>query len=167
MKKYIFILFCLFSISKLYAQNDLYLIFDPNESSVTKNVSKYMGNAPNNPQVMECRPAKINTNGYSFGYPYFYGTELDLKMKPNTPIQTMTRVQALALYPNAKNATQMDAVMQVHVEYDYLHDLPDPQNPDTSATVSYLRSFTKIFVIEYLPQNQVRIVEVKITNIFL
>ena len=157
----------MFSISKLYAQNDLYLIFDASEPSIIKNVYKYVGNQINNPQVVECKPFKIGENGYCFGYPYFYGQDLKLKMKLNTSVRTMTRAQALALYPNAKNATQMDAVMQVHVEYDYLHDLPDPQNPDTSATVSYLRSFTKIFVIEYLPQNQVRIVEVKITNIFL
>ena len=166
MKKYIFILFSFLLINKLHAQN-LYLIFDANEPSVTKNVYKYVDNAPSNPRVTECRPFKIGTDGYCFGYPYFYGQRLKLEIRPNTLIQTMTRTQALALYPNAKNATQMDAVMQVHVEYDYLHDLPDPQNPDTSATVSYLRSFTKIFVIEYLPQNQVRIVEVKITNIFL
>ena len=103
MKKYIFILFCLFSISKLYAQNDLYLIFDASEPSVTKNVYKYVNNQINNPCIMECRPAKIGTNGYCFGYPYVYGTELDLEMKPNTPIRTMTKAQALALYPSNVN----------------------------------------------------------------
>ena len=167
MKKYLTIILLMVSFSSIYAQNDLVLIFDINEPIVTKNVYKYKRNNINNPSVRQCGVYKIGSDQYCFSYPFFYGLDLKLGIHPpNTPFQTMTRTQAAALYPNAMNAAQLDAAMQVHIDYDYTHPLPNKRRPSTSATVSYLRSFTNIYVIEYLPNNQAKVVKVLIANRF-
>ena len=151
------------SFSSIHAQNDLYLIFDINEPIITKNVYKYKRNNINNPNVQQCGVYKIGSDEYCFYYPFFYGLDLKLGVYPlNTPFQTMTRTQATALYPNAMNAAQLDAAMQVHIDYDYTHPLPTRNDPRTSATVGYFRSFDNIYVIEYLPRNQVKVVKVLI-----
>ena len=148
------------------AQNNLYLIFDENEPDVIKNVYKYVGNQLNNPRMKQCGVFKIGTDSYCFSYPFFYGIDLDLAIKQGTPVQTMSRAQATTLYPNAMNATQLDAAMQVHIDYDYTHDLVNNRDPSTSATVSYFTGFTNIYVIEYLPNNQAKVVKVEITSGF-
>ena len=153
--------------SSMYAQTDLVLIFDINEPKVTKNVYKYIRNQANNPAMYTCAVFKIGTDQYCFSYPFFYGLDLKLGIHPpNTPFQTMTRTQASALYPNAMNAAQLDAAMQVHIDYDYTHPLPTRNDPRTSATVGYFRSFDNIYVIEYLPNNQAKVVKVLIATWF-
>ena len=167
MKKYIIVLLLIAFVSNAYAQNDLYLIFDVNEPKVTKNIYKYIRNNANNPIVSTCAVFKIGTDGYCFSYPFYYGLDLELGIyPPNTPFQIMTRTQAAALYPNAMNAAQLDAAMQVHIDYDYTHPLPTRNDPRTSATISYLRGFANIYVIEYLPRNQVKVVKVIISTWF-
>ena len=166
MKKYLIMFLLVISLSNVQAQNDLYLIFDVNEPIVTKNVYKYKRNSVNNPSIKQCGVFKIN-DGYYFNYPIYYGLGLELGIHPpNTPFQTMTRTQATALYPNAMNAAQLDAAMQVHIDYDYTHPLPTRNDPRTSATVGYFRSFDNIYVIEYLPRNQVKVVKVLIATWF-
>ena len=169
MKKYLLI--ALFSLVGITAKSqnqgaNLYLIFNVNEPDVIKNVYKYVGNQPNNPTMVQCGVFKIGTDLYCFSYPLFYGLDLDFTAKQGAPTQTMSRTQATALYPNAMNATQLDAFMQPYIETDYTTELTNSQTEEDSATIRYFRSFANIYVIEYLPNNQAKVVNVLISTAF-
>ena len=164
MKKYIIILvLLLITANKGFSQNNLYLIFDINEPDVVKNVYKNARNNVNDPRMRGCAMF-MSGNEYIYMYMWYYGIDLRLVPNPTATAQMMTQAQALALYPQARTAAQFDLQMQPYIDYDYITPLPNRYRKSTSATITYLRSFTRIFVIEFLPNNQAKVIECVITS---
>jgi hypothetical protein len=166
MKTIFFILCWAFLATSAFAQN-LYLIYDPSEPIVTKDVRKYIGNRGKTTPVMkQCGVGKLLSGVYSFGYPVYSGQGLKLQKGGKTPIAYMTVVQSQSLYPNAMNGAQLDQAMQSIIEQEYAMTAPFPKNPEDYPTVQYFEQFQKIFVIEYLGNGQAQVVEVEIANSF-
>ena len=151
------------SFSGTSAQNDLYLIFDKTTPYVVKNLYKNARNNVNNPRLQGCGMFKVNED-YVYFYAWYYGIDLRLLPNPVATAQMMTQAQALALYPNARTAAQFDLQMQPYIDHDYITPLPNKYRKNTSATITYIRSFQRIFVIEFLPNNQAKVIECLITS---
>ncbi len=157
----IILLLCISNIA--FSQN-LYLIYDPTEPIVTKDVRKYIGHH-GNAVMKQCGVGKLGNYGYSFGYPWYGGVGLQLKKKTDIAPVSMTVAQTQSLYPNAMNATQLDQLMQPIIDQQYALTAPFPQ-PENRPSVLYFEQFQKIFVIEYLGNGQAQVVEVRITSAF-
>jgi hypothetical protein len=165
--KNILIISFLFLSNVAFAQN-LYLIFNPNEPIVTKDVRKYIWlRGTTTPVMKQCGMGKIQEYYYSFGYPVYAGTGLMLKKKEGTMPVSMTIAESQVLYPNAKNGAQLDQALQPAIEFDFdVNNEPESGEFKDFATVKYFKQFAKIFVIEYLPNGQAQVVEVRIMNRF-
>jgi hypothetical protein len=158
----------LFLSSFTFAQN-LYLVFDPNEPDVTKDVRKYLGKRGSTTPIMRtCGVIKISEYYYSYHYYFYSGQGLKLKkVNKTTPVYTtVVATQNPNLYPNAMNGAQLDQAMQSIIEQEYAMTAPFPKNPEDYPTVQYFEQFQKIFVIEYLGNGQAQVVEVEIANSF-
>ena len=96
---------------------------------------------------------------------------MNLKLTPQAGanVQTIAISQIASLYPTARTAAQLDQDMQPAIDYDYTHQLDiysGAQKYSEAHTIQYLNSFDKIFVIEYLPNGNAKVVECKITTMF-
>lgn len=160
--KNILILLLLLISNTAFSQN-LYLIFDPTEPIVTKDVRKYLRRT--NAVIKGCGVFKLNDGSYSFGYPWYGGIGLELEKKDGTTPVSMTVAQSQSLYPNAMNAAQFDLHMQPIINQQYVLTPPFPK-PSNTATALYLKQFQKIFVIEYLGNGQAKVVEARISSAF-
>jgi hypothetical protein len=166
--KNMFFLFFAFIFSNTVSGQNLHLVFDPNEPDVTKDVRKYIWlRGSTTPVINQCGVGKIKDYYYFFGYPIYAGTDLELMKKEGTVPVSMTIAQSQALYPNAKNGAQLDQALQPAIEFDFdVNNEPESGEFKDFATVKYFKQFAKIFVIEYLPNGQAQVVEVRIMNRF-
>lgn len=157
MKNLILILFFFLPFKVLFAQ-DLYLIYNPDEPVVTKDVSKYLG--WNEPVISQLRVDKDPYRSiYFFAYPLFGGYPLQMKKKADTAVQTIT-MSVLSNYPT-KTITELDTEMQPLIEADYSNPLTDSWGRGEIRTISYFAAYEHLYVIELDPDNnQAYIVEV-------
>jgi len=141
------------------AQNDLYLIFDKDTPSITKDVSKYLGWNEPVIRTLGVNKSVYKPYSYFFGYPLFAGHALDLEKKENTSVQTIPLFE-VSNYPSM-TITELDAEMQPLIETDYSNPLTDLWGRGEIRTISYFAVFEHIYVIELDPDNnQAYIVEV-------
>lgn len=174
MKKYLFLAIFLLVIENATAQNqgtNLYIALSLNEPLVVKNVYKHMHAPITRPRMKQCGIGKIEINSstyfYFMQYPVYYGRDLELTPKAGTTVQTIAISQIASLYPTARTAAQLDLDMQPAIDYDYTHQIDIYQDEvNTPHTIEYLKSFDKIFVIEYLSNGNAKIVECEITTRF-
>ncbi len=167
MKKTILIITFFLILGEVVAQNqgtNLYLILNENEPTVIKNVYKYVRNNINNPRMKECGVSKLDSDLYHIHYPFYYGLGLTLREKVGISIQNISISQVASLYPQARTAAQLDLDMQPAINADYVLPRKSVRNLNDANTIKYLRSFDKIFVIEYLPNGTAKVVECNITS---
>ncbi len=167
MKKYFLIFLFLFMGIKANGQNqgtNLYLIFNPNEPNITKDIHKYLRRSDRISRMQECGVSKLTGGTYFIQYPVYYGLDLELTPKQGATMQTINISQVASLYPQARTAAQLDMDMQPSIDYDYNHPIRNQRRLFDAKTISYLRSFDKIFVIEYLPNGTAKVVECDITS---
>lgn len=165
MKKYILFLFVLFLYTQVFSQ-ELYLIFDESTPIVTRDVRKHLGlRGITEPQMAGCYQSK-SFDEYYYRYFWIYGSPLKLKPKKDAVPQIIQRSQISTLYPNAKTWQQLDQDIQPDIEWDYENPRKFGRGRKDIRTIKFFLNFQKIYVIEYLPNNQAKVIQVKITTTF-